>query len=34
MKANMRNNDRVIRIATAVIIGILYWQGAIEGVLA
>ncbi|WP_084205849.1 YgaP family membrane protein [Psychroserpens mesophilus] len=34
MKANMGNTDRLIRIVIAVIIGILYWQGLIEGTLA
>lgn len=34
MKANMGNTDRVVRIGIAVIIGILFWQGVIEGILA
>jgi hypothetical protein len=34
MKANMGTTDRLIRIVIAFIIGILYWQGLIEGVLA
>lgn len=34
MKANMGNTDRTIRIIIAVIIGVLYWQGLIEGTLA
>ena len=34
MKANMGNTDRVIRIVIAIIVGTLYWQGAIEGVFA
>jgi hypothetical protein len=34
MKANMGNIDRLIRIGVAVIIGVLFWQGIIEGLLA
>lgn len=34
MKSNMGNIDRLIRIGIAVIIGILFWQGVIEGTLA
>lgn len=34
MKANMGNTDRLIRVVIAVIIGLLYWQGLIEGTLA
>ena len=34
MKANMGNTDRAIRIVIAIIVGILYWQGVIEGLLA
>lgn len=34
MKANMGNIDRLIRIIVAVIIGIMFWQGIIEGTLA
>lgn len=33
MKANMGSIDRVIRIIIAVVIGILYYQGIIEGTL-
>lgn len=31
MKANMGSLDRVIRIIVAIVIGILYYQGIIEG---
>ncbi|WP_281777708.1 YgaP family membrane protein [Croceibacter atlanticus] len=34
MKKNMGGADRIIRIIIAVVIGILYWQGIIEGTLA
>ncbi|SDS24685.1 Protein of unknown function [Formosa sp. Hel1_31_208] len=34
MKANMGNADRIIRILIAVVVGVLYWQGSIEGTLA
>tara|TARA_R110002167_G_scaffold125448_11_gene305601 strand:- start:532 stop:741 length:210 start_codon:yes stop_codon:yes gene_type:complete len=34
MKKNMGGADRMIRIAVAVIIGILYWQKIIDGTLA
>jgi hypothetical protein len=34
MKANKGNTDRVVRIGIAVIIGILFWQGIIQGILA
>jgi len=34
MKKNMGGVDRIIRIAIAAVIGVLYWQGIIEGALA
>ncbi|HEA30814.1 MAG TPA: DUF2892 domain-containing protein [Leeuwenhoekiella sp.] len=34
MKKNMGSADRIIRIVIAIIIGVLYWQGFIEGTLA
>ncbi|EIJ37613.1 MAG: DUF2892 domain-containing protein [Flavobacteriaceae bacterium] len=34
MKKNMGGADRIIRIIIAIVIGILYWQGIIEGTLA
>ena len=34
MKANMGNADLIIRILIAVVVGVLYWQGSIEGTLA
>ncbi len=34
MKKNMGTIDRITRIIIAVIVGILYWQNIIEGVLA
>ena len=34
MKKNMGGADLIIRIIIAVVIGILYWQGIIEGTLA
>jgi hypothetical protein len=34
MKVNMGTSDRTIRIVVAVIVGLLYWQGLIEGTLA
>jgi hypothetical protein len=34
MKKNMGGVDRIIRIILAVVIGVLYWQGIVEGTLA
>jgi len=34
MKKNMGGVDRIIRFVVAAIVGILYWQGIIEGTLA
>jgi hypothetical protein len=34
MKVNMGNSDRFIRLIVAVIVGVLFWQGIIEGTLA
>lgn len=34
MKKNMGGTDRVIRIIVAIVVGILYWQGIIQGTLA
>ncbi len=34
MKKNMGGVDRVIRLVLAAVVGILYWQGSIEGTLA
>lgn len=34
MKKNMGGADRIIRILLAVLAGIFYWQGVIEGTLA
>lgn len=34
MKKNMGGVDRIIRIIVAAVIGLLYWQGIIEGTLA
>lgn len=34
MKKNMGGTDRVIRIIIAIVVGILYWQGIIQGTLA
>lgn len=34
MKANMGRTDKVIRVFIAVVVGVLYWQGIIEGILA
>lgn len=34
MKTNMGTSDRIIRIAIAVIVIVLYWQGIITGTLA
>lgn len=34
MKKNMGGADRIIRIIIAAVIGLLYWQGMIEGTLA
>ena len=34
MKKNMGGADRIIRILLAVLAGIFYWQGIIEGTLA
>ncbi|PQJ18674.1 YgaP family membrane protein [Nonlabens tegetincola] len=34
MKKNMGGADRIIRIIIAAIVGVLYWQGIIEGTLA
>lgn len=34
MKKNMGGADRIIRIIIAAVVGVLYWQGIIEGTLA
>ena len=34
MKKNMGGIDRIIRLAIAATVGLLYWQGIIEGTLA
>lgn len=34
MKKNMGGADRIIRFVVAAVIGLLYWQGIIEGTLA
>jgi len=34
MKKNMGGADRIIRFVLAAVIGVLYWQGIIEGTLA
>lgn len=34
MKKNMGGLDRSIRFVVAIVIGLLYWQGIIEGTLA
>ncbi len=34
MKKNMGGADRIIRIVLAIVVGVLYWQGIIEGTLA
>ena len=34
MKKNMGGADRIIRFILAAVVGILYWQGVIEGTLA
>ena len=34
MKKNMGGADRIIRFIIAAVIGLLYWQGIIEGTLA
>lgn len=34
MTKNMGGADRIIRIVIAAVIGVLYWQGIIEGTLA
>lgn len=34
MKKNMGGADRIIRFIVAGVIGLLYWQGVIEGTLA
>ena len=34
MKKNMGGADRMIRFVLAAVIGVLYWQGIIEGTLA
>lgn len=34
MKKNMGGVDRIIRFVLAAVIGLLYWQGIIEGTLA
>ena len=34
MKKNMGGADRIIRIIIAALVGVLYWQGIIEGTLA
>jgi hypothetical protein len=34
MKKNMGGADRMIRFVIAAVIGVLYWQGIIEGTLA
>ncbi len=34
MKKNMGSMDRIIRILVSVVVGLLYWQGIVEGALA
>lgn len=34
MKKNMGGTDRIIRIVVAAVIGLLYWQGVINGTIA
>ena len=34
MTKNMGGVDRIIRINIAIVVGVLYWQGIIEGTLA
>ncbi len=34
MKKNMGGADRIIRLVLAALVGVLYWQGIIEGTLA
>lgn len=34
MKRNMGGVDRIIRFVAAIVIGVLYWQGIIDGTLA
>lgn len=34
MKKNIGSIDRIVRIIVATLIGLLYWQGIIEGTLA
>ena len=34
MAKNMGGTDRIVRIIIALTIGVLYWQGIIEGILA
>ena len=34
MKKNMGGADRIIRFVVAAVIGVLFWQGIIEGMLA
>ena len=34
MKKNMGGADRIIRFVVAAVIGLLYWQGIIDGMLA
>ena len=34
MKKNMGGADRIIRIIIAAVVGVLYWQGTIEGTFA
>lgn len=34
MKKNMGGADRIIRIILALLVGVLYWQGIIDGTLA
>lgn len=34
MKVNMGNADRIIRLIIAAVVGVLFWQGIIEGTLA
>ena len=34
MKKNMGGADRIVRFIVAAVIGLLYWQGIIEGTLA
>ncbi len=34
MKKNMGGIDRIIRLVVALVIGLLYWQGIVEGALA